>query len=359
MAAERVRLNEKPKAKGKEHPVKASISKGGNYFAEEKESIDFISTGCTTLDMALGGGWARKRIFNIVGDKSTGKTLQVIEATANFAKKYPDGVIEYREEESAFDKPYAAALGMPLDRINFGRGEPMGTVEEFARDLEMVAKRQLAVPDKKRQPVFYALDSLDSLSDEAEQEREVGQATYGMAKAKNLSEFFRKNVGKLARADITLGVVSQVRSKVDVSYGRKTTRAGGRALDFYASQVLYLQHVGTLSKTIAGMKRATGIAIKAKVDKNKVGLPFREAIYDILFGFGVDDARSCVEWLAEAKGLDYVGLKASNYKEYLDKDLPKMSDADYRKEVAELQAAVRKRWVEVDTSFMPTRQKYA
>jgi len=86
---------------------------GGSYFATPKQDVSFISTGCRVLDLALGGGWAERRIANIVGDKSVGKTLLMIEASANFARKYDDGKIYYRECEAAFQPLYVAELGLP------------------------------------------------------------------------------------------------------------------------------------------------------------------------------------------------------------------------------------------------------
>src|SRR6476659_1259045 len=79
-----------------------SIAGGGNYFSLPKNDVDFISSGCKMLDLALGGGWAEERIINIVGDKSSGKTLLCIEASANFAIKHKKGKIRYRESERAF-----------------------------------------------------------------------------------------------------------------------------------------------------------------------------------------------------------------------------------------------------------------
>ncbi|MCK5642274.1 MAG: hypothetical protein KAJ19_15820, partial [Gammaproteobacteria bacterium] len=135
-----------------------------NYFASEKP-IEFISTGCQLLDCALGGGVAEGRVINIVGNKSSGKTLLAIELSANFYQKYKDGGdINYHEAESAFDKPYAAALGMPVDVINFsGEDDPKNdnTVEYFYELL--VAKIEELKVTKK--PCLWITDSLDALTD--------------------------------------------------------------------------------------------------------------------------------------------------------------------------------------------------
>lgn len=306
--------------------LKDRVSAGGNYFTSPKKNIEFIATGCTTLDLALSGGWAANRVANIVGDKSTGKTLLCIEAMANFAIKYDKGRIRYREAESAFDTQYAAALGMPVDRVDFG--DPIDTVEDLFEDLQKVI-------EKAKHPELYIVDSLDALSDRAELERPMDQGTYGAQKAKNLSQLFRRLIRKTATSKVTLIIVSQVRSKIGISFGRDTTRSGGRALDFYATQVLYLAKKKTLVKTVQNSKRPTGIRLIGKVDKNKIGLPGREAEFNIKFGYGIDDDDACFSYLKDCKQQvkDNWTLK-------------------------QLQDAVVKHWYEVETSIIPSKPKY-
>ena len=116
-------------------------SNGGNYFTEPKEHLDFIPTGSKLLDLSYGGGWAEHRLANVIGDKSTGKTLLMIEAAANFIIKYPrDGIVRYRETEACFDKRYAAALGLPIERIDFGDRQ-IHTVEDMYRDLDKLTQK--------------------------------------------------------------------------------------------------------------------------------------------------------------------------------------------------------------------------
>jgi recombination protein RecA len=324
-------------------------AKGGGGTAAP-QSVKFINSGCTVLDQALGGGWAERRIINIVGDKSAGKTLLAIESIANFHQQHPKGKKFYREIESAFDKPYARRLGMPIEAVDFGG--PIDTVEQFFEDLSAVTKAA-------KTPSLYILDSLDALSDDAEMERGLNEPTYGTEKARKISQLFRRLVRDMASSNLTLIIISQIRSNIGATWGRKTTRSGGRALDFYASQVVYLSHQGSLSKTIDGVKRPVGLKINAKVDKNKVGPPLREANFTLQFGYGIDDLTSCVNWLAEVGKISDIGLssKKGEMTDFI-KRVNMMPDTDYWQELARVQAKVRDRWNMIETTFLPKRQKY-
>lgn len=334
------------KLKSSTSRIALRATKGGNYFVNPKKAIGFIHSGSHILDLALGGGWVEGRISNIVGDKSTGKTLLCIEAAANFLLKYPKGMVYYRESEAAFDKGYARALGMPVDRIDFG--EPMETVEEFFADLARVAA-------KAKGPSLYILDSLDALSDRAELERDMDKGSYGAEKAKKMSQLFRRLIRRLESKKVAVIIVSQIRDKMNAMFGRKVTRTGGRALDFYASHVLYLAHIGKVNKTTRGQRRAVAIKVKAMVDKNKISLPFREAEFKIRFGYGIDDAESCVEFLKSVGGLKE--LRIRDAKKYVD-ELADMPGKQFRREMEEIHEACTKHWYEVESTFLPTRTKY-
>lgn len=304
-----------------------------SYFVSAKEGISFISSGCTLLDCAMGNGYPLGRVVNIVGDKSTAKTGLAMEALINFLLAHPDGRAAYRETEAAFDKRYAEAMGLPVDRVDFGPGELLNTVEDFERDFDKYLDEQI----KAKKPGIYVLDSLDALSDEAEMEREIGKGTFGAAKAKELSAFFRKTASKIEKAKVLLLVISQVRDNIGAMFGEKSKRSGGRALDFYSTITLWLSHIETLSKTINKVKRPIGIVIKAKCKKNKIALPFREAEFQFLFGYGIDDLNASIDWL------DEVGRRGS-----ITIDSP----------ATEITAAVKQVWNEIETTFLPVKSKY-
>jgi recombination protein RecA len=323
----------------------STIEPGGNYFASPKRNIQFIKSGSKLLDLALGGGWAEKRIINIVGNKSTGKTLLAIEACTNFARKYPKGRIRYRECESAFDEDYAKALSMPIDRVDFD--VQLETVEDMYKDLDKVIK-------KAANEELYIVDSLDALSDMDELERDFDKSSYGTGKAKNMSKMFRMLTSQMAENKVTLIIISQVRDKVGVIYGKKTTRGGGRALDFYSSQVAFLSEVQKTSRTFSNIKRVTGLTIKATVEKNKVSLPFRQAEFNIQFGYGIDDVEACLNWLKEAGRLsDYNKGSPKEIMSYL----AKSDDSAYWKEVRLLHMVTEKAWYDIEKHFLPTRRK--
>ncbi len=299
------------------------------------------------------------RVSNIIGDKSSGKTQLAIEACINFTRKYPKntGKIYYREAEAAFDRNYAARLGLPIDRIDFlpdvldpKKGEFL-TAEDFNRDLAKITERHKGGKDA----VLYIVDSLDALSDEAEQERKIGEGSYGTGKAKQLSTLFRQRIQPMSACNMHLMVISQIRDKIGVTFGKRTTRSGGHALDFYASQIIELALVTHLDKTIDGIKRDVGIQVKAYCSKNKVVSPYQKCEYPLLFSFGIDNVRANVEWL------DEVGMLAE-FEDGAAKRIitliNKMDDDEYDDACTRLNKATIKAWKVVSNKFEPQRRKY-
>src|SRR5678815_1927156 len=167
---------------------------GGDYFPERRKKIKFVQSGCSVLDCVVGYGWPLGRVVNIVGDRSTGKTLLAIEACANFARDYPKGKIWYREAEAAFDVDYAESVGLPAKRVDFG---PEGidtqwdTIEDIFEDLDEVLKTNTEG--------LYVIDSLDALSSRAELKRKLEDGTFGLDKQKILAGLFRKYIRRVKK----------------------------------------------------------------------------------------------------------------------------------------------------------------
>jgi recombination protein RecA len=326
----------------------------------KSKEVQFFSSGSTLLDLALGGGWALSRVFNIVGDRSTGKTLLAIEAFANFKQSFPKGRMRYAEAEAAFDDVFAEQLGFPQEVTR--PEELLHTVEEFRDDLYKFTK--------DGGPSLYILDSLDSLTDEAEikkweksmkkkedpedETKETG--SYGVGKPKQMSQMFRLLTRDMNKLDCSLGIISQIRDNIGVKFGEHHTRSGGKALDFYASQVLWLAQTQKLERTSKGQARAVGISVLGNVKKCKVGYPFRKVDFDIIFGYGVDDEMSMIDWLLEIKALEKEAAK--DVRNRLEKAREKQ-DYPMLKEIrSQLKQDTTSIWNEIEKSLAPPIRKY-
>jgi recombination protein RecA len=326
--------------------AETTVTNGGRYY-EAPAPLKFISTGSTLLDSAIGGGWPLTRISNIVGDKSTGKTLLAIEATNSFVKAFPEATPRYRESEAAFDQTFAASIGMPVEQIDFG-DEELNTVEDFYDDLNDYIKTL------KKHPGLYILDSLDALTSTDEIDRKFGEGSYGTGKAKDMGKLLRMLVRDVKRSRTHLMIISQERDNIGVTFGKRSTRSGGRALDFYASQVIWLAKTGTTEITRGGVKRPIGVEIRAKCEKNKIAIPLRQCDFNIRFSFGIDNMSSCLDWLESVKMLDTVtSLKRDDY----DKFLANLTDEEYWQKVKEVGVIAADVWQKVEDRFAPERKR--
>jgi len=322
-------------------------------------SVQFFSSGSTLLDLALGGGWALPRIFNIIGDRSSGKTLLAIEGFANFHRSFPNGRMRYAEAEAAFDEVYAGVLGFPRE-VTKPEDGMLTTVQEFQEDL----KKFIAEGKETNTPGLYILDSLDALSDSAEvkeffrekKEGEEEKGSYGVAKPKEMSKLFRVLTQEIESSNTSLGIISQIRDNIGVMYGNKQTRSGGHALDFYASQLLWLKEHGKITKRFLGEDRAIGIEVEGYVSKCKVGFPFRSADFRVLFSYGVDDEISILDWL---KLRGQIKPEAYNiYKKRLETAREAKNYLDLKVIQTELRSDARRVWMKIEQEMMPSIQKY-
>lgn len=269
-------------------------------------------------------------------------TLLCIEASRNFKTKYPDGRVFYREAESAFDEDYAAAIGMPVEEIDFLDPDvDFNTVEDFYKDID----KCISICEKDNTPGLYILDSLDALSDEEEMKREFNKGSYGTQKAKNMSKAFRMITRRAAKANMAIIIISQTRDKISDMGLPGKTKGGGKAVNFYSSVILWLSHVQTMARVRAGIKRAYAIRVKVRCSKNKISLAHRQAEFVITFGQGIDDVQSNNDWLEDLKkDTEVFGVTRKTH----DKHIEAMSDKEYWKEADRVADAVSSIWIEAD-----------
>lgn len=265
-------------------------------------------------------------------------TLLAIEACANFALSFPDGDIYYHEAEAAFDEDYARILGMPIEAVNFVRD--IRTVEEtYLKLMEVVEKNNKAL---------YIIDSLDALSDKAELEREIDEGSYGGNKPKKMGELFRRLAKLIESSQVHLMIISQERDKIGVTFGKKSTRSGGRSLDYYASQIIWLSELGKRKRVIDKVERKIGIDVRIKCEKNKIAMPFRECDVLIVFGYGIDDVTSCLEWLKDVGRLEDSGFTKIGIENI-------ETEPTLAQKVRELTIST---WNEIEEKFKPKTGKY-
>jgi RecA/RadA recombinase len=319
----------------------------GNYIISE-EPLDFISTGCKLLDCTIGGGLPLRRISNFVGDKSTNKTGIGIEVMANFRKKFPDGKIWYHEAESAFDLSYAKELGMPVDS-NVTIIEDIETIAGFQKQIY----NAIDIVQKNEVPGLYVLDTLDAMKIDPS---EMNEGYDAARRAALINSLITNLAGDLKRANMHLLLISQIRENIGAGlFGDKYRRSGGKALDFYASQVVWLAVKDKIKQVYKGQTLVSGINVKFSVKKNKIGLPFRVCEVPVMFYYGMHNVLASLEWLKEIKN----GLEELNI---LPKDVKQIADEirdtrDIEKENL-INATVEKYWDEINQEFLPKVKKY-
>src|SRR5688572_12577250 len=288
---------------------KGSIMRLGE--SDVSKDIMVVSTGSLGLDLALGiGGLPRGRVVEIYGPESSGKTTLTLSVIAQMQKL--GGTAAFIDAEHALDPQYAGKLGVDVDQLLISQPDNGEQALEIADMLVRSSSVDVVV-----------IDSVAALVPKAEIEGEMGEPQMGL-QARLMSQALRKLTANIKRSNTLVIFINQIRMKIGVMFGNPETTTGGNALKFYASVRIDIRRIGSIKKG----EEVIGSETRAKVVKNKVAPPFRNAEFDILYGEGISREGEIIELgvlhrIVEKSGAWYtygkerIGQGKDNVREYL------------------------------------------
>lgn len=248
------------------------------------QKVEAVSTGCLTLDIALGiGGIPKGRIVEIYGPESSGKTTVALHIVAEVQKA--GGTAAFIDAEHALDPSYASRLGVQLENLYISQPDN----GEQALDIVETLVRSGAID-------VVVVDSVAALTPQAEIDGEMGDSHVGL-QARLMSQALRKLTAVTSKSKCSIIFINQLREKVGVVYGSAETTTGGKALKFYASVRIDIRK----TESIKDSSDIIGNRVKAKIVKNKVAPPFKVAEFDIMYGTGISSL-GCLIDLAVQNG---------------------------------------------------------
>lgn len=282
--------------------IEKQFGKGAIMRMGENAHLDVesIPSGIISLDKALGvGGLPRGRVVEIFGPESSGKTTLTLSIIAQGQAN--SGVAAFIDAEHAFDPSYARLIGVKLEELLISQPD----TGEQALEIVETLVRSNAVD-------LIVVDSVAALVPKAEIEGQMGQSQVAL-QARLMSQALRKLTAAISKSKSCVVFINQLREKIGVMFGSPEVTPGGRALKFYSSMRIDLRRIAT----ITGASGAMGIRVRAKIVKNKVAAPFKEAIFEIMYTEGVSKAGALIDAAIDG------GLikKAGSWFSYKDKNL--------------------------------------